>query len=92
MVNDKFKEVFMEFDKIFNGFLKDNGNGLMLNGYEIDVLTRYNFDYKKYNSLSSLIFDIDNYINEEGEYTDILELEDALDSLSERHYYNEVNK
>lgn len=82
----------MEFDKIFNGFLKDNGNGLMLNGYEIDVLTRYNFDYKKYNSLSSLIFDIDNYINEEGEYTDILELEDALDSLSERHYYNEVNK
>lgn len=82
----------MEFDKIFNGFLKDNGNGLMLNDYEIDVLTRYNFDYKKYNSLSSLIFDIDNYINEEGECTDILELEDVLDSLSERHYYNEVNK
>lgn len=81
----------MDFDKIFNGFLKDNGNGMFLNDIEIEVLTRYNFDYKKYTNLNSLIFDIDNYINE-CEGLDLQDLEEVLDSLSERHYYNEVNK
>ena len=73
-------------------FKKDNGKGLLLNSHEIEVLQRYGFDYKKYSSLNDLIFDIDNYINEEGCFNDVDELEEVLDRISEYHYYNEVNK
>ena len=73
-------------------FKKDNGKGILLNSHEFEVLERYGFDYKKYGSLNELIFDIDNYINEEGYFNDIDELEEVLDSISEYHYYNEVNK
>lgn len=73
-------------------FRKDNGKGLLLNDHEIEVLNRYGFDYKKYSSLNELIFDIDNYINEEGCFNDIDELEEVLNTISEYHYYNETNK
>lgn len=73
-------------------FKKDNGKGLLLNSHETEVLQRYGFDYKKYSSLNELIFDIDNYINEEGCFNDVDELEEVLDRISEYHYYNEVNK
>lgn len=73
-------------------FRKDNGKGLLLNSHEIEALQRYGFDYKKYSSLNELIFDVDNYINEEGCFNDLDELEEVLDRISEYHYYNEVNK
>lgn len=73
-------------------FKKDNGRGILLNAHEIEVLLRYGFDYKKYSSLNELIFDVDNYINEEGCFNDVDELEEVLDKISEYHYYNEVNK
>ena len=73
-------------------FKKDNGKGILLNQHEIDVLERYGFDYKKYSSLNELIFEVDNYINEEGCFNDVDELEEVLDKISEYHYYNEVNK
>lgn len=80
-----------EINKVLGDFLIDNNKGLLLNKYEIEVLNRYNFDYRKYSNLSELIFDIDNYINDSSmEDTDLLE--EVLDSLYERHYYNEVNK
>lgn len=71
---------------------KDNGKGILLNNHEIEVLQRYGFDYKKYSSLNELIFEVDNYINEEGCFNDVDELEEVLDKISEYHYYNEVNK
>ena len=71
---------------------KDNGKGLLLNNHEIEVLQRYGFDYKKYSSLNELIFEVDNYINEEGCFNDVDELEEVLERISEYHYYNEVNK
>ena len=73
-------------------FKKDNGKGILLNEHEIEVLQRYGFDYKKYGTLNELIFEIDNYINEEGCFNDVDELEEVLDTISEYHYYNEVNK
>lgn len=73
-------------------FKKDNGKGILLNDYEISVLERYGFDYRKYGDLNSLIFDLDNYINEEGCFNDVDDLEEVLDKISEYHYYNEVNK
>ena len=49
-----------------------------------------NYDYKKYNSLTSLIFDINNYLSETDE--DLEDLEDTLIRLSDFHYYNETKK
>ena len=73
-------------------FKKDNGKGILLNSHEIEVLGRYGFDYRKYGSLNELIFEVDNYINEEGCFNDVDELEEVLDAICEYHYYNEVNK
>jgi len=84
-VEDLLKDI--KFD-----FKKDNGKGILLNDHEIEVLQRYGFDYKKYSSLNELIFEVDNYINEEGCFNDVDELEEVLDKISEYHYYNEVNK
>lgn len=84
-VNELLKDI--KFD-----FKKDNGRGLLLNDHEIEVLERYGFNYKKYSSLNELIFEVDNYINEEGCFTDVDELEEVLDKISEYHYYNEVKK
>ena len=84
-VNELLKDI--KFD-----FKNDNGRGLLLNDHEIEVLERYGFNYKKYSSLNELIFEVDNYINEEGCFTDVDELEEVLDKISEYHYYNEVKK
>lgn len=73
-------------------FKKDNGKGILLNDNEIEVLSKYGFDYKKYSSLNELIFDVDNYINEEGCFTTIDDLEEVLNKICESHYYNETNK
>ena len=65
-----------EINKVLGDFLVDNNKGLLLNKYEIEVLNRYNFDYRMYSSLSELIFDIDNYINESS-LGDIDDLEEV---------------
>lgn len=69
--------------------LKMRGNGIYLSDNDIDVLRRYNIDYKKYNSLDSLIFEIEDILNEE---TDLDDLEQISSKLSEINYYNNTNK
>ena len=68
----------------------DNGRGLLLSQDDIEILNRYGFDYHNYTDLGSLIFDIDNYISYNLDYDDDLEL--VLMRLSEKYYYNNVNK
>ena len=68
----------------------DNKKGLLINQNDIYVLNKYHFDYKKYNSLNSLIFDINNYLSQTDE--ELEDLEDTLIRLSEFHYYNETKK
>lgn len=64
-------------------------NGILLTDQEYDILVKYGFDANKYSSIESLIFDIENMLNEES---DIDELENVLDSLSEFNYYHNTNK
>ena len=63
-------------------------NNIYLSKKQIDVLNKYNINYLKYNSLSDLIFDIEEILNEE--------LYDDLDlvsqELQEFNYYNNTNK
>lgn len=82
-INKLLKEI--DFDKFK---LQDNGNGLLLTNYEIDVLKRNGFNYQKYTNINELLYEIDEYLN--IEYNE--ELEYILDKLNERHYYNDINK
>lgn len=72
-----------------NTMTKMRGNGIYLSDNQIDVLKRYNIDYQKYTSLNSLIFDIEEILNEE---TDIEDLEEVSQKLAELNYYNNTNK
>jgi len=71
-----------------SSFYKRTKKGLMLNQEQRDILKKYNFDYEKYSSLESLLFDIETVLQEE-EYED---LESVSKTLSEIYYYNNVNK
>jgi len=67
----------------------DNGKGLLISKKDALVLEKKVFDYKKYATIQELIIDIDNYLN--TSFGDV-ELEEVLENLSERYYYNNVNK
>ena len=64
-------------------------NGLLLTNKEIEVLDRYNINYKKCISLKEVIYLIEEMINEEEDST---ELELISQSISERDYYQNTNK
>lgn len=72
-----------------NNMLKMRGNGIYLSDNQVKMLKKYGVDYKKYVTLSSLIFDIEKILNEE---TDVQDLEELSQRLSELNYYNNTNK
>ena len=83
-VNDLTKNIYDD-----KTMLKMRGNGIYLSDNDIEVLQRYNIDYTKYYSLSSLLFDLEDILNEE---TDLDDLEEISTKLSEINYYNNTNK
>lgn len=78
----------MELSNVEHAFLKHRDNGLLLSDYQIDVLERNNINYKKYSNISSLLFDIEEYLNQEDDE----ELDEISRQIAEMHYYNETNK
>lgn len=83
-INDLTKDVYND-----KTMIKMRGNGIYLSDNQIEVLKRYGIDYSKYSSLSSLIFEIEEILNNE---TDIEDLEEVSQRLSELNYYNNTNK
>lgn len=83
-INDLTKDVYND-----KGMIKMRGNGIYLSDNQIEILKRYDIDYSKYSSLSSLIFEIEEILNNE---TDIEDLEEVSQRLSELNYYNNTNK
>lgn len=73
-----------------SNMLSDIGNGIMLTNREIDVLTRYNIDYKSCLTLKEIIYKIEDVI--ENEEYDIDELDYISSTISERDYYQNTNK
>ena len=73
-----------------DNFIHDVGNGIYLSNNQIEVLKRNGIDYNKYCNLSSLIFDIENQLNDDVEADE--ELESLLSSLSEINYYKNTKK
>lgn len=72
--------------------LKQRKNGLLLSDYQVEVLKRHNINYENYTNLNSLIFKIEEYIEEVENYIDITDIDDLSKELSEQNYYQNTNK
>lgn len=74
-------------EKISKSLKLNYYNNLILSNKEIEVLYRYNIDYKKCNSMKDLLYLIDQELeNEENS-----ELEEISISISDRDYYMSNN-
>lgn len=78
----------MELSNVESSFMRHRSNGLLLSDYQIDVLQRNGINYEKYSNMSSLLFEIEEYLNDEEDD----ELEEVSRQIAEMHYYNETNK
>ena len=83
-INELAKEIYND-----KNMLKMRGNGIYLSDNDAEILNRYGINYQKYISLSNLIFDIENILNED---TDVDDLEEVSRRLAELNYYNNTNK
>lgn len=71
-------------------YLKKSKSGIMLNDNEKYILNKYHISYNNYTNLKDLVFEIERVIFDS--YGDVDDLEKLSMDLSERSYYNEVNK
>jgi len=85
-VNDLTEDIDIEKD-----MLKDYGNGMLLTENYIEILNRYDIDYKKYSSLNSLIYEIEECLND-SYGLDVNDLEWLATELAERNYYQNTRK
>lgn len=90
-INGKEIDISNLINEINNdsSMLKSRGNGIYLSDDEVNILRRYKIDYERYNSLSSLIFEIEEILSNE---TDVEDLEEVSTRLAEMNYYNNTNK
>lgn len=69
--------------------MNDFGNNVFLTNFEIEVLEKYGIDYKNSSNLKSIIFEIEEILNEDSSLED---LEIVSKSIAERDYYLNTNK
>ena len=72
--------------------LKTRKNGLLLSDEQIDILNKHNINYEQYQTLDSLIFAIEDYINDVQSYMDITDIDELSKQLAEQNYYNNTDK
>lgn len=77
---------------IENTQLKTRKNGLLLSDEQINILNNHNINYELYQTLESLIFAIEDYINDVQGYMDITDIDELSKQLAEQNYYNNTNK
>ena len=65
-------------------------NNFLLKKNEMEVLDRYNIDYKNCSSLKEVIYLIDEVFQDS--YDDMIDLEEVSISISDRDYYVNSNK
>ena len=68
--------------------MKKLPNGLLLSQEQMDILEEYNIDYLSCKSLNELIYKVETIYDE----TEDDVLNNLLDILSERDYYENYNK
>lgn len=82
-LNDLLNNIDFESNRL----VKIN-NKLYLTNYQIEILNKYNIDYKSLGNLSSIIY-VAEEILEEDDYED---LDEIIKELAERNYYEKTNK
>ena len=82
-LNDLLNNIDFESNRL----VKIN-NKLYLTNYQIEILNKYNIDYKSLGNLSSIIY-VAEEILEEDDYED---LDEIIRELAERNYYENMNK
>lgn len=82
-----FDDIDVEINPDYTMMKKVNSN-LYLSEEQMEILKSYNIDYMKFSSLKDLIHEL----MEEIEENDDDVLENLLDVLSERDYYENYNK
>ena len=86
-MNDEIKNILNTINFEDNKLIKINNN-LYLTNNQIEILNRYDIEYQTSHNLRDLMLKIENIID----YENIEELELLLEKLSERQYYEEINK
>ena len=69
---------------------KKKYNNIYISEEQIAILKKYGIDINNYKDYSSLIYDIEDYLNNSYEQLD--DLEWVSETLSETNYYNNTNK
>lgn len=82
-----FGKIEVDINPDYTMMKKVNGN-LYLSQEQMDILEEFNINYKEFNNLSDLIYVIEEAYESTGE--DVLD--NLLDVLSERNYYENYNK
>lgn len=72
-----------------NDNMHKNYNGLYLNEEQVQILTKYGFDYHNYSSMNSLLFDIEEFLSNE---TDCDDLDMVSQEIAEFSYYHDTKK
>lgn len=70
-------------------FLKKH-NDIYITDEQISILKKYDLNINNYRTVESLIYDIEDYLNNSYETLD--DLEWVSESLAEYNYYNKTNK
>lgn len=78
----------INFSNLNDIILKRRENNLLLSDYQVSVLRRNGIDYNKFTSVRELLFEIENFLDEE--FDDELDLIGS--QLSEYIYYNDTKK
>ena len=86
-MDNEIKKIFDSINFQDNKLIKINNN-LYLTNSQIEILKRYNIDYLTSNSLRDLMIKIEDILD----YDENDELENLLNTLSERNYYENTNK
>ena len=68
--------------------LKKINDNIFLHQSDIDILDKYNIDYKNCKTMKELIFKIEMYLNT----NEVIDLDELSIKLSEFDYYNYSNK
>ena len=92
IVNGKKYDIETLLENFQENFLVDVGN-IMLTKREIEVLEKNFIEYKSANSLRDLVLKIEYFLDSVEDDTDLEnEIDNILESISERIYYFEVKK
>jgi len=72
-----------------DNFGKTRDNNLFLSDYQIKILERNQINYKNFQTMAELSFEIEEVLNNDSDCD--LELEEVSRQIDEYRYYNEIH-